>query len=86
MHIQLTVDLSNKKVTYMVTKQADNTEIASGTDVNFVSDVSSCTQIDLFSGTNNAKYYIDNLSITSCVDETQKYYDYTIKYLLAELI
>lgn len=84
MHIQLTVDLSNKKVTYMVTKQADNTEIASGTDVNFVSDVSSCTQIDLFSGTNNAKYYIDNLSITSCVDETQKYYDYTIKYIYEE--
>lgn len=84
MHVQLTVDLSKKTVTYKVTKQADNTEIASGTDVNFISDVSNCTQIDLFSGTNNATYYIDNLSITSCVDESIKYYDYAIKYIYEE--
>ena len=82
-HVQLTVDITNKKTSYTVTKAGEaETIIASGTDVSFVSENAlSCTQIDLFGGTSNINYFLDNLVITSYVDQSQNYYDYTIKYI-----
>ena len=79
----MTVDITNKKTSYTVTKAGEaETIIASGTDVSFVSENAlSCTQIDLFGGTNNINYFLDNLVITSYVDQSQNYYDYTIKYI-----
>lgn len=81
LHVALSIDVANKKVTYKVTVASDGTEIASGTDVDYLSSASSCSQIDLFSGTNSVHYYLDNLKITSYVDNSQTYYDYTIKYI-----
>lgn len=82
-HVQVTVDVTNKKVSYNVTKTGDASDIiASADNVDFVSDAAlSCSQIDLFSGTNSLNYYVDNLQIVSYVDNSQKYYYYTVKYL-----
>lgn len=82
-HVQVTVDVTNKKVSYNVTKTGDASDIiASADNVDFVSDDAlSCSQIDLFGGTSSVNYYVDNLQIVSYVDDSQKYYDYTVKYL-----
>ena len=81
LHVALSIDVANKKVTYKVTVASDGKEIASGTDVGYLSSASSCSQIDLFSGDNSLHYYLDNLKITSYEDNSQTYYDYTIKYI-----
>ena len=82
MNVNVVVDLLNKQISYVIKKKTDDSVISEGTNVAYYNDAASCTQIDLFGYINNSKCaLIDNLSITSFVDESIKKKDYTINYI-----
>lgn len=67
MHVHVVINTTTKKVSYVITNKADNTEIASATDVNYVDTTVEGTvgQIDVFGYINNGTQKIDNVFITS---------------------
>jgi len=83
LHVNVVVDVNNKKVSYKITDAATSTEITSAQDVAYYnSSANSCSQIDLFGYINSSHCaMIDNLSITNYVDDSEKFADYTIKYI-----
>lgn len=83
LHVNVVVDVNNKKVSYKITDAATSTEITSAQDVAYYnSSANSCSQIDLFGYINNSHCaMIDNLSITNYVDDSEKFAGYTIKYI-----
>ena len=79
-HAKVDVDVKNKKVSYTIT-DANSDVLASAEKIAFLnSNASACTQIDVYIGTNAAgnQVLIDNLSITSVVDESATYADYKV--------
>lgn len=85
-NVNVVVDVDNKKVTYTITDKSTSSVITSGETIDYYnSDANACSQIDLFGYINNNHCaMIDNLSITSYVDESEKYANYTIKYMYGE--
>ena len=80
--INITADVANKKVSYTMKNKSTNATLVSATDAAwFNANAATCTQIDIQTGVNSVNAYIDNLSITSYVDASEKYADYTIKYM-----
>jgi len=80
--VNATVDITNKKVSYEVKNKATSAVLVSTTDADFFNaNASVCTQIDIQTGVNSVTAYIDNVSVTSYIDESEKYADYTIKYV-----
>ena len=76
-HAQVVVDNANKKVSYIITKDAAT--LASADDIAFLNaSANRCSQIDLYMGTNTAgnAIQIDNLVITKTVSEAN--HNYTI--------
>ena len=81
LNVEVVVDVNKKTYSYSV-KNSSGEELKSGADVPYYdSEANSCTQIDAFGYINNSKMAkIDNLSITSFVDESASYVNYSINY------
>ena len=87
MNINLDVDVTSKKYSYVITKKSDNSVITSASNLDYLSSSANvCSQIDIFGYINNANpaTRIDNLVITNYVDESAKFAGYTIKYMCGE--
>lgn len=85
MNVNVVVDLINKRISYVIKKKTDESVISEDTNVAYYNDAKNCTQIDLFGYINNSKCaLIDNLSITSFVDENIQKKGYTINYKFGE--
>lgn len=81
-HAKVVVDVINKTVSYEIT-DASGDVLISADDAAFLNgSAANCSQVDVYIGTNAAgnSVSIDNLSITSFVDESANFYDYTINY------
>ena len=79
-HAKVDVDVTNKKVSYTIT-DANSDVLVSAENIAYLSsNATACTQIDVYIGTNAAgnQVLIDNLSITSVVDESATYADYKV--------
>lgn len=82
--VSVTVDNDYKTLSYTV-KKNDGTVLTEETNAGYYNEANSCSQIDVFGYINSNKMVmIDNLSITSEIDESRKYVDYTIKYVDAD--
>lgn len=84
----ITVDLSQKKVSYTIKAKGNETALDSGTDMDFWNTAegtkaNTCNQIDI-SMANTGGIYIDNISITPYTNNSEKYAGYTIKYMFGE--
>ncbi len=78
-HVDAIVDVVNKTVSYTITDMSGNT-LTTGSDANYLNNsASACTQIDVYEA-NTGEIQIDNLSITSFVDDAVKSTTYTVKY------
>ena len=82
--VSATIDIINNKISYSIKNKSTDAVIVSATNVDYYADASACTQIDIQTGVNDAIVYVDNLSVTTYVDESEKYADYTIKYKYGE--
>lgn len=83
--VSATVDITNKTVSYTITNKSTAAELVSVENASFYSDAANtCTQLDIQTGINSVTAYIDNVSITSYVDQSEKYANYTIKYMYGE--
>ena len=80
--VSATVDVANKKVSYTLKNKSTSATLVSADDADFLSsEAMACTQLDIQTGVNSCTAYVDNVSITAYVDESEKYADYTIKYV-----
>lgn len=81
-HAKVVVDVINKIVSYTITDASGEELISADGIAFFNASAANCSQIDVYIGTNQAgnSVSIDNLSITSFVDESATFYDYTINY------
>lgn len=84
LHAEVLVDVVNKTVTYSVKAITEDKVIASGTDVAYYTSAQNCSQIDFYQSTGNCSYYLDNLKITSFVDQSATYKDYKVNYLFSD--
>ena len=87
MNIDLDIDVTNKKYSYVIMKKSDNSEITKASNIDYVSDAAdACSQIDIFGYINSANpaTRIDNLVITNYKDESVKFAGYTVKYMCDE--
>lgn len=83
--VSATVDITNKTVSYTITNKSTAAELVSVENASFYSGAANtCTQLDIQTGINSVTAYIDNVSITSYVDQSEKYANYTIKYMYGE--
>lgn len=67
LHANVVINTTTKKVSYTITKVADDAEVTKATDVAYVdttSEITAVGQIDLFDYINNAVNYMDNLQVT----------------------
>lgn len=83
-HVSLTVNLSEKKVSYEIASLDRNTAYYSGEVPFYNSDPSKCNQIDFFDCANSFVSYMDNLVVTKYVDNSKVSTIYTIKYQNAD--
>ena len=80
-HAEITIDLSNKLVSYKITSLDGNTTYYNGSNIEFTdASAATCNQIDFFDCQNNAVSYMDNLVITKYVDNSKVSTTYTVKY------
>ena len=83
--VSATVDITNKTISYVLKNKSTDTELVSATDEAFLDPAATvCTQLDIQSGVNSISAYIDNLSITSYTDASEKFANYTIQYKFGE--
>lgn len=84
MHIALSVDVLNKKQSYEIT--IGGASYLKETDVAYYQDAASCTQIDVWDGVIKSAHMmmIDNLKITSVVDESVSTANYTVEYVCGD--
>ena len=81
LHVNVYVDLVNKKVTYSIKNQAQTETINSGTEIAFLDETASaCTQIDFNSCLNYGTARVDNLVIKKYKDDSATATTYTVKY------
>lgn len=81
LHVNVYVDLVNKKVTYSIKNQAQTETINSGEEIAFLDGTASaCTQIDFNSCLNSGFARVDNLIIKKYKDNSAVATTYTVKY------